>query len=85
MFEGAKDARNSNYDRKFDQLNWENPWVKNTGTPLMGVDDLQDLMKQAKTKEHYNAILDHMYRHDATRVKSYKKIEDNIIKHFWED
>ena len=85
MFDGYKEARDSNTDRRFDQLNKPNAWIKDSYMPLLEVDDLDELLKEAKTKEQYNAILDHMYRHDATRVKPYKQIENKIIKHFWED
>lgn len=87
VFAGAKEARKDNYEKKFADLNktWNHWPFGSSSTPLVGVDELTDLMNHAKTKEQYEAILDHMYRHDATRVKPYKKIEDNIIKHFWED
>lgn len=85
MFDGYKEARDSNIDRKFDQLNKPNAWIKDSYIPLLEVAELNELLEQAKTEEHYNAILDHMYRFDATRVKPYKNIESKIIKHFWED
>jgi hypothetical protein len=86
IFDGIREARKDNYDRRFNDLNktW-NCWIGEASTPLLEVAELNDLLDHAKTKEHYDAILDHLYRHDATRVKPYKKIENKIIDQFWED
>jgi hypothetical protein len=84
MFAGYKAAKDSNVDKKFKELNWEmDCWIGTTSTYLFGVDDLTDMLNQANKKEHYNAILDHMYRFDATRVDYYKDIENKIIDRMW--
>lgn len=44
---------------------------------------LNELHEEAETKDEYESILDHMYRHDATEVDSYYDIEKKIINRYW--
>ena len=50
---------------------------------LYPIDDLNNLTTHAKKDDQYNAILDHMYKWDATRVDYYKDIENKIIDRMW--
>ncbi|NYE07587.1 hypothetical protein F4694_004398 [Bacillus niacini] len=86
LFQGYKDAKKeSEVDRSFEQLNWSmDCWIGETSTPLLEVSDLNELLNKAKHKDHLNQILDHLYRHDATRVAPYKNIEKKIIEKIWE-
>jgi hypothetical protein len=86
MFDGYKEARETNVDKRFNDLNWSmDCWIGETSTPLADVSELNELVNLAENEDHYNAILDHMYRHDATRVAPYKKIEKKIINKMWEE
>lgn len=86
MFAGYKEAKKDNLDKEFDDLNWSmDCWIGTTNTGLYDVADLRELLNKAQTKEHYEAILEHMYRHDATRVGYYKNIENQIIDKMWEE
>jgi hypothetical protein len=80
VFQGYKDYKEKNIDKKFQDLNrsWD-CWIGEAHTRLYEVDELN----QAETDDHYNAILDHLYRHDATRVDCFKEIENEIIKRMW--
>lgn len=84
IFQGYKEAKDHNLDRRYQDLNrtWD-CWIGEATTALYDVADLTDLVEQAKTDAHYNAILDHLYRHDATRVDYYKDIERKIIERMW--
>ena len=42
---------------------------------------LGELLDDCQSKEDYESLLDHLYRHDATEVQSYKEIELDIIDH----
>jgi hypothetical protein len=85
IFQGYKEAKDSNVDRKFKDLNrtWD-CWIGEATTSLLEVSDLNRLLGEAKNKDHYNEILDHLYRHDATRVDPYKEIENKIIDRMWD-
>lgn len=86
MFDGYKDAKDSNLDKQFRDLNWKmDCWIGECTTPLLEVAEFKSMVEQAKTKEHYNELLDHLYRHDATRVDAYKKLEKKIINRMWDD
>lgn len=75
IFQGAAEARRDTfYPRKFREME---------SSLLFGVDELEDMLNHAKKKDDYNAILDHMYRFDATRVDYYKEIENKIIDRMW--
>lgn len=75
IFDGYRDAKAYNH----------NPFNELEKTPLLfDVADLNTLYGKAKTKEQHEAILDHMYRFDATRVDYYKRIEKKIINQYWE-
>jgi hypothetical protein len=78
MFEGYKEAKkDTSHQRKMEEM-------KRTSY-LFSSAELNDLYKNAETDDDYNAILDHMYRHDATEVSSYRRIEKKIINHMWEE
>ena len=75
VFAGATEARKENYyPRKFREMET---------SFLFGVDELEDMLAHAKSKDQCNLILDHMYRFDATRVDYYKDIENKIIDRMW--
>lgn len=75
IFNGYREAKEYNH----------NPFNELERTSLLfDVADLNNLCDKAKTKEHHEAILDHMYRFDATRVDYYKRIEKKIINRYWE-
>jgi len=77
-FDGYKEAKATpNYPREFEKLEHTRY--------LYGSEELNDLYHHAKTKQDYETILGHMYRFDATEVKSYEKIEKKIINKFRED
>ena len=90
MFDGvaahkhSKQGIKNEYARKFQNLNrtWD-CWIGEASTPLLEVADLNDLLEHAQTPDDLNEILDHLYRHDATRVDPYKKIENKIIDRMW--
>jgi hypothetical protein len=85
LFQGYKDARKGNVDKEFQQLNWSmDCWIGECSAPLLEVAELNQLLDKAHSKEHYESMLDHLYRHDATRVKPYKNIEKKIIHRLWE-
>lgn len=75
VFQGYKEAKDQRDPFKVLENSWK----------LYEIDDLNDLYKQAKSKEHHNLILDHMYHYDATRVGYYKTIERKIINYYWEE
>lgn len=86
MFDGYKEAKSDDLDAEFEKLNWSmDCWIGDATTGLYDVSELKALLARAKTKEHYEAILEHMYRHDATRVGYYKNIENQIINKMWEE
>lgn len=75
MFDGYREAKKGDFTTQFAELEW---------TPLLFSSNyLDDMYDKAKTKEDYYTILDHMYRHDATEVESYRKIEQKIIDRYW--
>jgi hypothetical protein len=83
VFDGYREAKSYSHN-PFEDLNRTyDCWIGTAGTALYDVEDLNKLVDQAKTKEQYEAILEHLYRHDATRVDCYKKIEKKIINKMW--
>jgi hypothetical protein len=86
LFQGYKEAKKeSELDKSFEQLNWSmDCWIGDCSTPLLEVAEINQLLDKAVTKGHYESILDHLYRHDATRVKPYQNIEKKIIHRLWE-
>lgn len=86
MFAGYKEAKKENVDKEYSDLNWKmNCWIGETSTPLRDVSDLRELVDKATNNEQLNEVLDHLYRHDATRVSAYEKIERRIINKMWEE
>lgn len=75
IFDGYREARAYNHN-PFNDL--EKSYL------LFDVADLSELCDKAKNKQQHEAILDHMYRFDATRVDYYKRIEKKIINRYWE-
>lgn len=73
IFQGVKAAKESRDPYK----ELEKAWY------LYEVNDLEYLTDKAKKDDHYNAVLDHMYKWDATRVGYYKDIENKIIDRMW--
>jgi hypothetical protein len=74
IFDGYREAKAYN----------QNPFNNLEKSYLLDVADLNELCDKAKTKGQHEAILDHMYRFDATRVDYYKRIEKKIINRYWE-
>lgn len=86
MFQGYKEAKESNVDKQYRDLNWKmDCWIGETSTPLLEVADLNDLVNNATNDDQLNEVLEHLYRHDATRVSAYEKIERRIINKMWEE
>jgi hypothetical protein len=50
---------------------------------LFSHDHLSGLYEEASEKEDYEAILDHLYKHDAIDVDSYASLESKIIDKYW--
>lgn len=73
MFQGVKAHRES----KDPYQELDKAWG------LYEVEDLRELAEKARTKEHHNVVLDHLYKWDATRVDVYKDIENKIIDRMW--
>ena len=44
---------------------------------------LDGLREQATHKSQFEGILNHMYRHDATEIPSYREVEKKIIDRYW--
>lgn len=44
---------------------------------------LNEMYDEANSKDEYETILDHMYRHEATEIESYADIEERIINKYW--
>jgi hypothetical protein len=74
IFDGYREAKAYNH----------NPFNELEKSYLLDVSDLNELCDKAKNKQQHEAILDHMYRFDATRVDYYKRIEKKIINRYWE-
>lgn len=75
MFDGYREVKQNRDPYK----ELEKAWY------LYEVKDLRDLTYKAKKDSQYNAILDHLYKWDATRVDYYSDIERNIIERMWDD
>jgi hypothetical protein len=74
MFEGYKAAKKSR-QWEYDQL---------LSTPCLHSSQyLHELYTAAENKEQEDCILDHMNRHAAWEVDSYRKIEKKIISERW--
>lgn len=72
LFAGYKEAKKDAYRQHlFDELEYL--------PVLFSSNHLNNMYQMAKTKDEHNAILEHLYRYDATEVPSYKKIENKII------
>lgn len=73
-FDATKESKQEQLRKqKFDELGH---------TPfLFSSNYLNEIMDDCETKEDYEQLLDHMYRHNATEVESYWKIENDIIDH----
>jgi predicted TIM-barrel fold metal-dependent hydrolase len=80
MFEGYKDVKHQNrYRNRFEEMK--------TTNLLFDVDDVNDMINHAETKEEFNTILDHMYRFNATEEGPfgyYERLERKIINKMWE-
>lgn len=78
IFQGVAEAKQETYyPRKFREMEMSR---------LFEVDELEDMLQHAKTKDDLNLILDHMYRFDACELGEYgyyKKIERKIIERLW--
>jgi hypothetical protein len=76
VFQGYKKVK----DERCPYKELENSWR------LYEVDELEELRKSATTKEQHETILDHMYKFNATEgeLGYFKRIEDKIIKQYWE-
>jgi hypothetical protein len=58
-------------------------WIANSSL-LHSSSYLEELYTAAKgSKEKEDAILDHMYKHAAYEVDSYKELEQKIIRKRW--
>lgn len=76
VFDGYKEATKGKRKKlAFDELD-RTPFLFSSGY-------LNEMYEQAHDKEEYESILDHMYRHEATDIDSYKSIENKIVDKFW--
>lgn len=71
----------SDYAKKRNR-DWEYEYLKTTPV-LHSSQYLSELYDQAKTKQQRECILEHMNRHTAWEVESYRKIEQNFINKEW--
>jgi hypothetical protein len=78
IFQGVAEAKQeSYYPRRFRELETSR---------LLEVDELEDMLQHARSKEQLDLILDHLYRFDACELGEfgyYKKIERKIIERLW--
>jgi AAA+ ATPase superfamily predicted ATPase len=79
--QGLKESRKEKYrQHQFDHLR--------TTPYLHGSDYLTEMMDMAHTKNDYESILEHMYKHEANGIKlseidAYANIEKTIIDKYW--
>lgn len=74
VFEGYNDSpsiKERQRSRLFDELEWY--------PMLFSSNHLNQVFDQAKSKEDHEAILDYLYRFNATEVESYANLEQKII------
>lgn len=74
VFEGYSTSPSTQEKRRkrlIDELEWY-PMLFSSG-------HLNDVLEQSETKEEHEAILDYLYRFNATEVDSYQQIEQKII------
>lgn len=77
MFEGYAESPVIKERRRTRQIN-ELSWYP----MLFSSAHLNEVYEQAKTKEEHEAILDYLYRFNATEVESYANIERKIIEKY---
>lgn len=89
---GFFDVLNSGVDSFFKELakskrlqeaRRENQFDELDHTPFLFSSSYLLELSEDATKEEYESILDHMYRHNATEVDSYRNVEKEIIKRLW--
>jgi hypothetical protein len=77
IFQGYKEVKDS-----------RDPYEELAKAPLLyEVDDLNKLTNQAKTREQYETILDHIYKFGAAEQGQFgyfKRIENKIIDKMWD-
>lgn len=81
IFDGYADAKRSSkkkYPEKNDKMfNW---LVHEENPILFSSQQLNDLLEEAGTDHQLDCILEHLNRHEAWEVDSYKRIERKIIE-----
>jgi hypothetical protein len=71
----SKRYRKKQKEQKFQEL---------SDTPfLFSSHYLESLLQECETKEDYEAIWEHIYRHNASEVESYSRLEKKIIHQLW--
>lgn len=80
IVKGMLEADTPNRDKR--QREWDFEELGQTPF-LFSSGHLEGLRERATRKHEFESILDHMYRHNATEVDSYKNIENKIIDRYW--